>query len=62
MEEPTKPRDSNLNPDYEFKRCFEYGIGYFSVNKITGKPCECKMIWNEDGTVLSCPVCGLDGT
>lgn len=56
------PRDKNLHSDYEYKPCLEYGLGYFSVNKKTGELCECKMQWNEDGTILSCPICGLDGT
>lgn len=55
-------RIENLKPEYELRAVPEYGTGYFPVNKITGEVCECKMEWNEDGTILSCPVCGLDGT
>lgn len=55
-------RTDNLNPDYEMKIVPEYGTGRFPVNKYTGEVCDCKMEWNEDGTVLSCPICGLDGT
>jgi hypothetical protein len=55
-------RTKNLHPDYEYRECLEHGIGKFSVHRETGKACDCKMEWNEDGTVLSCPVCGLDGT
>jgi len=55
-------RIRNLHPDYEMKQNFEHGLGLFPVNKKTGKVCDCKMAWNEDGTILSCPVCGLDGT
>jgi hypothetical protein len=55
-------RYDNLKPEYEMKEAFHYGIGLFPVNKNTGEVCECKMTWNEDGTILSCPVCGLDGT
>lgn len=55
-------RAANLSPLYEMRECFEHGLGLFPVNKETGEVCDCKMEWNEDGTVLSCPVCGLDGT
>jgi hypothetical protein len=55
-------RTANLNPNYEFKPALEYGTGYWSVHKETGEVCDCKMQWNDDGTILSCPVCGLDGT
>jgi hypothetical protein len=60
--DPNYTRDSNLNPDYEYKVALFHGLGKFSVHKQTGKVCECKMTWNEDGTILSCPICGLDGT
>lgn len=33
-----------------------------SVNVFAGEVCDCKMVWDEEGEVLSCPVCGLDGT
>ena len=55
-------RTKNLNPEYEMRECFEWGLGLFPVNKETGEVCDCKMEWNEEGTILSCPVCGLDGT
>lgn len=55
-------RTANMNPNYEMREVPEYGIGSFPVNKETGEVCECKMEWNEDGTILSCPICGLDGT
>lgn len=55
-------RTRNLNPAYEMREVIEYGWGLFPVNKKTGEVCDCKMKWNEDGTILSCPVCGLDGT
>ena len=58
LEERTK----NMNRDYEMQFVPEYGIGMFPVNQKTGEVCECKMAWNEDGTILSCPICGLDGT
>jgi hypothetical protein len=32
------------------------------VNINTGEVCDCKMEWDADGEILSCPVCGLDGT
>jgi len=55
-------RTKNLHPDYELRSAPEHGISIFPVNKITGKVCDCKMVWNDDGTILSCPICGLDGT
>lgn len=55
-------RTRNLSKDYEMKQNFEHGIGLFSVNKITGKVCDCKMKWNKEGTILSCSICGFDGT
>ncbi len=55
-------RTRNLHPDYEMKQAFEYGPDLFPVNKTTGKVCDCKMVWDEKGSILSCPVCGFDGT
>ena len=55
-------RLENLHPDYEIKEAPTFGIGLFPVNKQTGEVCDCKMEWNKDGTILSCPICGLDGT
>lgn len=40
----------------------EYGTGMWVVSIETGEVCDCKMEWNEEGTVLSCPVCGSEGT
>lgn len=55
-------RAKNLAPQYEMRECVTHGLGLFPVNKETGEVCDCKMEWNDDGTVLSCPICGLDGT
>jgi hypothetical protein len=55
-------RDEGLHPAYEMREVMEYGTGLYPVNRTTGDVCDCKMKWNEDGTKLSCPVCGLDGT
>ncbi|WP_415912461.1 hypothetical protein [Neptuniibacter sp. QD37_11] len=55
-------RTRNLHPDYEMREVIEHGLGLFPVHRETGEVCECKMEWDEDGKVLSCPVCGLDGT
>ena len=55
-------RTKNLHQDYEMKEALHYGLGLWPVHRETGEVCGCKMEWNEDGTVLSCPVCGLDGT
>lgn len=55
-------RIANLKPEFEYREVPEYGTGMYSVNKETGEVCECKMEWNEDGSRLTCPVCGLDGT
>ncbi len=55
-------RYRGLRSDYEMRRVDHHGIGLFPVHRVTGEVCECKMKWNEDGTKLSCPVCGLDGT
>jgi len=55
-------RTANLHPDYALRSVPEYGTGMYAVNKQTGEVCDCKMEWNEDGSILSCPVCGLDGT
>ena len=55
-------RIKNLSPLYEMKECFEHGLELFPVHKETGEVCDCEMRWNEEGTILSCPVCGLDGT
>lgn len=52
----------NLHPDYEYKHVPEHGLGRFPVHRKTGEVCCCRMKWNEDGSVLACPVCGLDGT
>jgi len=57
-----KERTKNLHPDYEMRFVPEHGTGMYAVNKKTGEVCDCKMEWNEDGTILSCPICGLDGT
>ena len=62
MNKELEYRTRNLHPDYEMKQNFEHGLGLFPVNRTTGKVCDCKMAWNEDGTILSCPICGLDGT
>lgn len=55
-------RTNSLSEDYEMRPIPCVGIGLFPVNKKTGGVCDCKMKWNKDGSVLSCPVCGLDGT
>jgi hypothetical protein len=55
-------RTKNLHSDYEMLFVASYGTGMYPVNKKTGEVCDCNMEWNEEGTVLSCPVCGLDGT
>jgi hypothetical protein len=55
-------RTKNLHPDYEMREAPEYGIGLWPVHRKTGEVCDCSMEWNDDGTTLSCPVCGLDGT
>lgn len=55
-------RMANMTPGYVMREVPEYGVGLFPVNEETGEVCECKMKWNAEGTVLSCPVCGLDGT
>lgn len=60
--DPEAWRYINLHPDYEFKECYEHGVGRYPVHKETGKVCDCKMEWNKEGTILSCPICGLDGT
>lgn len=62
MDKELKYRTRNLHEDYQMMWVPEYGIGLFPVNCRTGEVCDCKMEWNEDGSVLSCPVCGLDGT
>lgn len=55
-------RYENLHPDYEIKEAPEHGVGLFSVHRVTQEVCDCKMKWNQDGTRLTCPVCGVDGT
>lgn len=60
--EEIKWRSKNLHPDYEMKFVPHVGTGMYPVNRKTGEVCECKMEWDEDGLVLSCPECGLDGT
>lgn len=55
-------REQSLKPDFELREVLKHGLGYFPVNTETGEVCECKMKWNDEGTILSCPVCGLDGT
>jgi hypothetical protein len=55
-------RAKTLRPGYELRQVITHGLGVFPVNIETGEVCDCKMVWNEDGTILSCPVCGLDGT
>jgi hypothetical protein len=60
--DPESWRYVNLKPEYRMGPKWEHGIGFFPIHKETGEVCDCKMEWNEDGTILSCPVCGLDGT
>jgi len=55
-------RTANLHPDYEMRYVPEFGTGMYPVNKFTNQVCDCKMEWNSEGTILSCPICGLDGT
>lgn len=55
-------RWANLHPDYEMKEAPEHGIGLYPVHRVSGEVCDCKMQWNAEGTKLTCPVCGLDGT
>lgn len=55
-------RTRNLSPLYEMRAYPEHGLGIFPVNKETGEVCDCKMEWDETGEILSCPICGLDGT
>ncbi len=55
-------RIRNLNPNYVMKPVLDHGPGVWPVNRNTGEVCDCKMEWNEDGTLLCCPVCGMDGT
>ena len=51
-----------LSKDYTMRYVLHHGIGLFPVNINTGEVCDCKMEWDADGEILSCPVCGLDGT
>lgn len=53
---------SSLNDEYTMRYVPHHGIGLFPVNINTGEVCDCKMEWDADGEILSCPVCGLDGT
>ena len=62
MSHPEEWRWENIKPEFEVRSVLEYGFGLYAVNKETGEVCDCKMEWNEEGTVLSCPVCGLEGT
>jgi len=55
-------RWEHIKPEFEIRSVPGYGTGLYAVNKETGEVCDCKMEWNEEGTVLSCPVCGLEGT
>lgn len=55
-------RSASLHPDFEFKPHLETGTGWYSVNKVTGEVCECKMEWFREGTILMCPICFLEGT
>lgn len=55
-------RYKNMHPDYEMRYNLIEGFGMFPHHRKTGEICQCKMEWNEDGSILSCPVCGLDGT
>jgi hypothetical protein len=55
-------RTANLHPDYEYRPAPEHGMGLWAVHRVTGEVCDCRLTWNADGTVLSCPVCGLEGT
>tara|TARA_R100000951_G_scaffold115091_1_gene122047 strand:+ start:1170 stop:1358 length:189 start_codon:yes stop_codon:yes gene_type:complete len=55
-------RSRNLKAGYELKAVPNHGTGVYPVNMETNAVCECKMEWDKDGLVLSCPECGLDGT
>lgn len=62
LESEFEYRTRNLKEGYTFKQVPEHGTGFYPVHQDSGKVCECKMEWDEEGEVLSCPVCGLDGT
>jgi len=55
-------RTRNLHSDYEMKERLDHGLGLWPVHKKSGRICDCEMKWDKEGTTLSCPVCGLDGT
>lgn len=60
--EGTFRRDGSMHPDYEMRQNLDHGMGMFPVNIHTGEVCDCKMVWYEDGKVLLCPNCWLEGT
>jgi hypothetical protein len=57
-----KWRAASLKEGYEDRAVPEYGTGYYSVNKETGEVCEWNGKWSDDGMVLLCQDCFLDGT
>lgn len=52
----------SLKAGYQVRRVPEYGTGYYPVNIETGEVCEWKGKWSDDGAVLLCTECFMDGT
>lgn len=53
-------REASMRPGYIMASALELGLGLFPT--LNGVPHECEMRWYEDGKVLLCPECWLDGT
>ena len=62
QQNPTASRDATIRDDFKIVQDHWSGIGPQVVHVATDEPCECKMKWNESGTVLLCPICLTNGT
>lgn len=55
-------RSHSLRDGYEQRLCPDYGMGLFEVDTSTDAVCEWDGRWSDEGDVLLCQGCFLDGT
>jgi hypothetical protein len=57
-----KWRGASLKDGYELRRVLTEGLGIYPVNVATGEVCPWNGKWSDDGAVLLCQDCFMDGT
>lgn len=55
-------RAHSLREGFEYRPSPTHGIGWFSVFVANGNVCRCEMKWSDEGDVLLCQKCFIDGT